>query len=166
MNVAYNEISCADAARMLGMDYTFVTKLCKAGRINCTNVSEGTEKGRWTIREDEVEYLKHLRQKFGRNYMQKYRKDWRKGKQLAEVVVVKEPTNVQQIEEKPKSFIKSVVTNITTEEFTRKKVDIDDIAIKIGLIQDIKDKLEALEVQKNQLNTELEELRKEVMEYL
>ena len=45
-------------------------------------------------------------------------------------------------------------------------MDIDEIAIKIGYIQDIKDKLDALDVQKNQLTAELEQLRKEVMEYL
>ena len=66
----------------------------------------------------------------------------------------------------PVPTIKSVVTNITTEELSRKRVDIDEVAIKIGYIQDIKDKLEALEAQKQKLNDELEELRKEVMEYL
>ena len=165
MNVAYNEISCADAAKMLGMDYSFITKLCKAGRINCNNVSGGTSKGRWIIREDEVEYIKKLRQKFGSQYMKKYRKDWRRGQQPAKSV--EKHNDVVYVEStKPIATVKSIVTNITTEEHTRAKVDIDEIAIKIGYIQDIKDKLEELEVQKNQLTVELEQLRKEVLEYL
>ena len=158
MNVAYNEISCADAAKMLGVDYSTVTGWCRSERINCIDISDGSKNGRYKLSEDEVQYIKHLKDKFGNQFIRKYRKDWNKGKQVAEPIV----------EEKPKTFIKSVVTNMTTEfvEEHKKKVDIDDIAIKIGLIQDIKDKLEDLEVQKNQLNTELEELRKEVMEYL
>lgn len=34
MNVAYNEISCSDAARMIGVDYSAVVKWCREGRIN------------------------------------------------------------------------------------------------------------------------------------
>ena len=159
MNVAYNEISCADAARMIGVDYSSVVKWCRDGRINCVNVSGGTKSGRYVLKEDEVDYIKQLRQKFGKDYLKKYRKDWRKGKQPAQPikeVIYVEPT-------KPVATIKSVVADVVP---AKKRADIDELAIKIGYIQDIKDKLEELEIQKNQLTAELESLRKEVMEYL
>jgi hypothetical protein len=183
MNAAYNEISCADAAKMIGIEYSSVAKWCKSGKINCANVSGGTSKARYVIQEDEVDYIKHLKQKFGKGYMKKYRKDWRRGHQLAEPVAVTTVDNVvyveptkreEQQDTKTTATIKSVVTDIVP---VKKKADIDELAIKIGYIQDIKDKLddleiqkskmlEALETQKNQLTLELETLRKEVMEYL
>lgn len=165
MNVAYNEISCADASRMIGIDYTTVTKWCKEGRINCNNISAGTTNGRWVISEDEVEYIKKLKQKFGREYMKKYRKDWRIGQQPVEStdnyeeVVYVEPTNSV-------ATIKSVVTNITTEEHTKANVDIDEIAIKVGYIQDIKNKIEKLELEKQKLMEEYDKLRTEVISAL
>ena len=164
MNAAYNEISCVDAAKMIGIEYSSVAKWCKSGKINCINVSGGTEKARYVIKEAEVQYIKLLRQKFGREYMQKYRKDWEKGKQLAEntesnnEVVYVESTKPQV------AVIKSVVTNITTEQPTR--VDIDEIAIKIGYIQDIKDKIEKLEQEKQKLIEEYDKLRAEVINAL
>lgn len=176
MNVAYDQISCADAARMTGIEYTFLTKLCKERRINCTNISGGDKKGRYVLGEDEVNYIKTLKQKFGRNYMQKYRKDWARGKQPAQTIetpVVQESeaakNNPAPVINEPKpviATIESMVTGVSKEEPVNKRVDIDEIAIKIGYIQDIKDKLENLEAQKNQLLSELEDLRKEVMEYL
>jgi len=159
MNVAYNEISCADAAKMLGVDYSTVTKWCRDNKINHVNVSGGDTNGRYILTEDEVRYIKTLKDKFGNQFIRKYRKDWKKGTEPVKDVVYVEPTM-------PVTTIKSVVTNITTEEHSRKRVDIDEVAIKIGYIQDIKDKLEALEVEKTQLLNELEGLRKEVMEYL
>ena len=175
MNVGYDQISCADAARMTGIEYSFLTKLCKSGRVNCTNVSDGDSKGRYVFNENEVAYLKTLKQKFGRNYMQKYRKDWAKGKQPAKKTDVVEAKPVETpvvVENKPAETPvivetkTAVVTIKQKEELTKKRVDIDEIAIKIGYIQDIKDKLDDLDVQKNQLMAELENLRKEVMEYL
>lgn len=172
MNAAYNEISCADAAKMLGMEYSSVAKWCKAGRINCVDVSGGTSRARYVIPEDEVDYLKHLKQKFGRGYMKKYRKDWKRGHQLAEsvaVTTIKDVVYVEPTKEEgqqninPAATIKSVITDVVP---AKKKADIDELAIKIGYIQDIKDKLEELEIQKNQLTAELESLRREVMEYL
>lgn len=174
MNAAYNEISCADAARMIGVEYSSVAKLCKAGRINCVNVSGGTERARYVIKEDEVEYIKQLRQKFGKDYLKKYRKDWRIGKMPADqfsktdyAIAKTEPVlpAVKPIAPvKSTATIKSIVTNITTEKSD--KVDIDEIAIKIGYIQDIKDKIEKLEQEKQRLVEEYDKLRAEVINAL
>ena len=127
MNVAYNQISCADAAKVIGVDYSTVTNWCRDRKINCINISEGTKNGRYVLAEDEVAYIKTLKQKFGKYFIKKYRKDWKRGMMPAE------PTpevKVEAPEVKPVASIKSVVVNITKEEPDKSdKIDIDEIAI-------------------------------------
>lgn len=154
MNVAYNEISCADAAKMIGVDKSTVSAWCRKQVINCVNLSNGNKNGRYMIPEKEVEYLRKLKKDYGsmRQAMMHYQKDWEENWDN-----VKEPEN---------TMIKSVVTNITVENVKPKKFDVDSIATTISYIQDIKERLNDIEAEKNQLNAELEDLRKEVMEYL
>lgn len=57
MNVAYDQISTADAAKMLKVDKTTVAYWCRNGIINFVNVSDGNNKGRYMLTEDEVEPL-------------------------------------------------------------------------------------------------------------
>lgn len=156
MNVAYNQINCSDAARIIGVDYTSVTKWCRSGRINCTNISEGSVNGRYVIPEEEVDYIKTLKQKFGKQFIRKYRKDWQRGRQPAETYTKEEP----QVAFKDFQYIDtdSIITNTNT--------DIDDIANKIKTIQRIKTKLEELDSERQKLSDKLEELRDEVMNYL
>jgi len=47
MNVAYDQISTADAARMLKVDKTTIAYWCRNGIINFINVSDGNNKGRY-----------------------------------------------------------------------------------------------------------------------
>lgn len=155
MNVAYNQISCSDAAKIIGVDYSSVTTWCRLGRINCTNISEGTINGRYVIPEDEVDYIKTLKQKFGKQFIRKYRKDWQRGKQPAEQYTEEKPTPIKEFRY---TDTDSVITNTNT--------DIDDIANKIRTIQRIKTRLEDLDKERQQLSNKLEELRDEVMNYL
>ena len=164
MNVAYNEISCADAAKTIGVDYSTVVGWCRDDRINFVNVSEGTKNGRYVLKEDEVEYIKHLKQKFGKQFIRKYRKDWSNGTKPAQIQHVVEE-KVEEVK-KPVATIKSVVMNITKEETVKEILDIDEIAIKIGYIQDIKDKIEKLEQEKQKLVEEYDKLRAEVINVL
>lgn len=147
MNVAYNQINCQDASRIIGVDYTTVVGWCHDGKINSTNISEGTTRGRYMITEEEVDYLKMLKQKFGKQFMRRYRKDWQRGKQPAEAEV------------KPIATIKDFQYVDTDSVPSPNKADIDELAIKIGYIQDLKEQIAKLQ-------TELETLRKEVMDYL
>lgn len=163
MNVAYNQISCADAAKVIGVDYSTVTGWCRKKIINSINVSEGDKSGRYVLAEDEVEYIKTLKDKFGKQFIRKYRKDWKRGAMPAEDVV----PEVAVPEVKPVAAIKSVVVNITKEEPAKsERIDIDEMAIKIGYIQDIKDKLEKLEQEKIKLMEEYDKLRAEVISAL
>ena len=156
MNVAYNQISCSYAAKIIGVDYSSVTTWCRLGRINCTNISEGSINGRYVIPEDEVDYIKTLKQKFGKQFIRKYRKDWQRGRQPAETYTKEEP----QVTLKDFQYIDtdSVITNT--------KTDINDIANKIATIQDIKTRLEELDKERQKLSDKLETLRDEVMNYL
>lgn len=143
MNVAYDRISASDAARVIGVDYSTVSNWCREGKINFINVSDGTKNGRYMLAEDEVDYIKTLKQKFGKQFIRKYRKDWKIGMMPAESTP---EVKVEVPEVKPVASIKSVVVNITKEEPAKSdKIDIDEMAIKIGYIQDIKDKIEKLE---------------------
>lgn len=155
MNVAYNQINSADAARIIGVDYTTVVGWCRDGKINSVNISEGALRGRYMISEDEVDYLKTLKQKFGKQFIRRYRKDWQRGRQPAVTIA----------EEKP-ATIKDFQYVDTDSVITKTEVDIEDIAFKIGIIQDIKTRLEELEAEKQKLSEQLEELRDEVMNYL
>lgn len=156
MNVAYNQINCSDAAKIIGVDYSSVTTWCRSGRINCTNISEGSINGRYVIPEEEVDYIKTLKQKFGKQFIRKYRKDWQRGRQPAETYTKEEP----QVTLKDFQYIDtdSVITNT--------KADIKDIANKIATIQDIKARLEELDKERQKLSDKLETLRDEVMNYL
>lgn len=55
MNVAYDQINTADAAKMLKVDKTTVAYWCRNGIINFINVSDGNNKGRYMLTEDEVQ---------------------------------------------------------------------------------------------------------------
>ena len=157
MNVAYNQINCSDASRIIGVNYSTVVRWCRDGKINATNISEGTEKGRYVITETEVDYLKTLKQKFGRHFIRRYRKDWERGRQ---------PATPEQ-ETKPIATLKDTTlnTNFKPIDITD-TVNIDELAIKIGYIQDLKERLATLEVEKAKLSAKLDVLRDEVLEYL
>lgn len=157
MNVAYNQINCSDASRIIGVDYSTVVGWCRDGKINTINISEGNKNGRYVITETEVDYLKTLKQKFGKQFIRRYRKDWERGRQ---------PATPEQ-ETKLIATIKDTSTNSNFKPIeTNEKADIDELAIKIGYIQDLKDKLASLELEKAKLSAQLDELRQEVLEYL
>ena len=156
MNVAYNQINVQDAAKMLGVDKTTVAGWCRKNFINFINVGDGNRRGRYMIPEKEIQHIKDLIKEYGslRKALPHYKKDW-------EDVITNEkyPTV---------PAIKSVITNITVEDSApvKKRFDVDNIVTTISYIQDIKERLNDIEAEKNQLTAELEELRKEVMEYL
>ncbi len=164
MNVDYKNISTGDAARMIGVDITTVSTWCREGRINCVNVSDGTKNGRYMLSEDEVDYIKTLKQKFGKQFIRKYRKDWKKGRQPAKTFVTDEVVEVVPVA-KPVATIKSVVSTIT-EVKEESAFDVEEIALKISYIQDIKKQIHDLDEQKAKLTAELEELKNDVTKYL
>lgn len=154
MNVPFNKISAADAARMLGVDRCTVQGWCRNGIINFTNVSDGTAVPRYMIEEDEVNYISELLKKFGstRSAMLRYRKNWRDGRKP---IPVKKPTvveceNIFQPIEVPKDEDSSA----------------DKIANTILYIQQIKERIEDCKAELAQLENEYAELKQEVIDSL
>ena len=158
MNVPYNQISAKDSAKMIGIDYSTVAGWCRKNIINYNNVGDGTKMPRYVLDEKEVGHLKKLKKQYGtRKLLLYYKKDWNK-----------------------KEMIKSIVTDISTEvpdEWevnkvpvdltpTRKPFDKDNIVTTICYIQDIKERLNDIEAERNQLINEWKDLQKELMGYI
>ena len=159
MNVAFDKISAADAARMLGVDRCTVQGWCRNGIINFTNVGDGTTVPRYMIEEDEVRYISELIKKFGstRSAMLRYRKNWRDGRKP---VPVKEPEVII-------NFDPPVVPEKKEESKPVEKVtSADKIANTIIYIQQIKERIEDCKAELEQLENEYAELKQEVIDSL
>lgn len=157
MNPDYKQISASDASKMLGVHKTSVTNWCKAGMINFIDVSEpGSARPRYVIPEDEIDKIKRAMKKHGKRTWVKYYK---------KTVPVKFPTQEEPVVEN--EIIEA--SNTPTEEEIKpsnKQTEADKITTTILYIREIKERLEDLEAEKNQLLNELETLRKEVMDYI
>lgn len=141
MNVAYDQISTADAARMLKVDKTTVAYWCRNGIINFINVSDGNNKGRYMLTEDEVEHIKACIKEFGKNkWVKNYNKNWRD--EVQPLGLVEEEAS-EPVEEK-------------------KKFDLDSIMTTISYMQDIKERMEDIRAEYNQLENEYRQLKQEV----
>ena len=176
MNVGYKDINCEDAAKIIGVDKTTVRGWCKNNLINYTDISnKGSKKGRYQISESEAHHIAQLVREHGpRKAMMYYEKDWE--------MVLKEP----KINESETKLIDASILNtsgrledclpgIGTVETSEKisedafkkaattKFNPDKILNTISYIQDIKERLEDLEAERNQLLNELAELKQEVM---
>ena len=69
MNVGYDHLSTTDVATILGVNRTNVTIWCREGYIKFTNVGDGNKRPRYMFDEDEVERVRRLREKYGRNWI-------------------------------------------------------------------------------------------------
>ena len=172
MNVGYNEISTIDAARMLKVDKSSVSNWCRLGIINCINVGDGNSKPRYLITEEEVEHIGKCIKKYGKfKWSKRYNKNWNTKEKP---VITVEPADENIIDSEQELFLASHKEyleqrdNKAKEETNtpQKKFDLEKVTTTIAYIQDIKERLEDIEAEKNQLLAELEELRAEVMPYL
>lgn len=171
MNVAFDQISCADAAKRIGVDYSTIVGWCRKNIINCVNICEGNMNGRYLLEEGEVDYLKDLVKKFGtRKAMLWYRKDkatrYPKPKQEEKPIDV----SVVNTENRLEQVMPNVEPPKTEVTFTLPKSEkdsmVDQVTRNIMYIQDIKERLEDLEAEKQQLLVELKECQEEVMSFI
>ena len=176
MNVSYKDINTKDAATMLKLHPSTVSGWCQRGVINFMDVSEkGSTVPRYRIPQDEINYIRGLIKKYGtlKKAMLFYKKDhWKDNMEQAnkkqweepDIVEIKNPFEKGM---KPE-FIEVEDEKPAEEELTKKptKFDIDKVTKTILYIQDIKERLEDLEAERNQLINELNECKKEVMEVL
>lgn len=157
MNALYNQNNAADAARMLGVSQAAVASWCRTGKINATNVGDGTDKARWTISDDEVNYIMSLKDKFGsiREAMFHYKKNWKEGKKPAETKQLKAYTPVPVIRD-----------YIPSNKLPKEESETKDIATTISYIQDVKARIADCENELALLKKEYEDLKKEVIDAL
>ena len=141
MNVAYDQISTADAAKMLKVDKTTVAYWCRNGIINFINVSDGNTKGRYMLTEDEVQHIKACIKEFGKSkWIKNYNKNWRE-------------------EVEPLGFVEEETPAPVKE---KKKFDLDSVMTTISYMQDIKERMEDIMAEYNQLDNEYRQLKQEV----
>ena len=160
MNTPFNEYSAGDVARMLKVDKSTITLWCRKGLIIAKSVSDGAKNARWVIPEKEAEYLRKLCKQYGKRGIMKHYE--RVGEDLLPVEETSVDISKLSIEDKNVSSVEPV----SSIEETTKKFDVDEVALQIARIQDIREELEDIEARKNQLTYELENLRKEVLEFI
>lgn len=171
MNVAFDQINCQDAANRIGVSLACVQRWCRENIINSINVGDGYNKPRYLLEEDEVSYIQDLVKKFGvRKAMLWYRKDkstrYPKPKQEEKPIDV----SVVNTEDRLQQVMPGVAAPKTEVAFTEPKSEkdsaLDKVTRNIMYIQDIKERLEDLEAEKQQLLAELKECQEEVMSYI
>lgn len=181
MNVAYDQINSSDAAKRIGVTISCIQRWCRDNLINYINVSDGTDKARYLLEEDEVDYIQDLVKKFGvRKAMLWYRKDknTRYPKPKQEKIPVEIPAPQKDIPDasilNTNNRLQQVMPNVappkTEVAFTEPKSERENIINKVTrnimYIQDIKDRLEDIEAERQQLLSELKECQEEVMSYI
>lgn len=145
MNVAYDQFSTNDVAKILGTSPQTVTSWLRKGYIEATNVSDGVEKARYMFDDEEVTKVQNLIKHYGgfswMNHVEK--------KTVAKPIALPVTQIIAPMVEQPKP---------------ENTFSADKVMNKILKIQDLKEELEDIEARRNQLMAEIETLRNEVME--
>lgn len=164
MNVAYTDISSQDAANSIGVSISTIQGWCRNRLINFVDIGDGNKKARYMISEPEVNYLKSLVKEHGKKKAMLY---YDKAKnQYPTTYETKGEYDLSKYDYK---FEETTPIPTPAEEEnipTRKTFDKDTIVATVSYIQDIKERLNDLEAEKNQLLNELELMKKEVLEYI
>lgn len=152
MNVPYNEINAKDAAKRIGVDYSTVIGWCRRGLINFINFGGGTKNPRYMLTEKEVEHLREEFKKFGKYFIKKYDKDWDMPEEVYGTESCDNPLEfeVTQMPIEPQEDIP-----------TRKPFNLENITTTISYMQDIKDRISAIEREKNQLLEKVNDIEAE-----
>ncbi len=152
MNVTYDKFNTQDVAKIIGVAPQTITAWVRSGFVNATNVSDGTEKARYMFTDDEVTRIQTLIKTYGTRKWMLYAKSKVEIKSTAlgdVAIVAPAPADIKK--DKPAQ---------------PKKFDADKVMDKILELQDLKERLENLEAERNQLVNEIEMLRKEITEVL
>ena len=174
MNVSYEYMNVEDAARILKRDKSTITAWCRKGIISYQDVSEpGSKRPRYLIPDWEINRIKKLMAKYGvkkwlfyneqsKKEMEiKFRDDEEEGIKNGTICPCEFEVNQVPLDLSVPVKIKEEEEELPTR---RQRIDPDDILKTIMYIQDINDRLEDLEAEKNQLINEREACKKEVME--
>ena len=168
MNATFKQISTIDAGKMLGVDKTTVANWCRRGIINFIDVSEPKSSvPRYVLTEEEVDRIKRTMKRYGKkNWYKHYKKDKpMKSKKTATLI---DDSHIFETSQQSVSITSEV--QVVQEETQPKTSSFDDeienLSKTIMYIKDIKERLNDLEAEKNQLLNELDSLRNEVLAYI
>ena len=147
MNVTYDNFNTNDVAKIIGVAPQTITAWVRSGYINATNISDGTEKARYMFTDDEVTRVQGLIKQHGTRKWMLYAKQEKQEKQVQAATVIVPIAELPETKE-------------------QKKFDADKIMDKILKVQDLKEQLENLEAERNQVLQEIELIKKEIMEVM
>lgn len=159
MNVPFNKMDTSDAARIIGVNYATVANWCNKKLINCEDISGGTGKGRYMIAEEEVFYLKELQKKYGtKKLLLYYDKDH----------CANTPRNncVNDNGKEDKHIMANRDDEVRVLKRADNKMDVDKITNTFLYIKDLKERLEDIEAEKNQIKNEIQSLKQEVIDII
>lgn len=165
MNAPFNEVSSVDLAKMLKVDRSTVTAWCRSGKIECINVGKGSTNSRWVIPQKEVDYLLKLRKEFGsmRSAMLHYENV---GTRFGQAILKEAEEEINRPANKPRTFVDDYYDAVKEESKPDQEFDVDNVALKLARVQEIKERLEDLDAEKNQLTNELNDLRSDIMAFI
>ena len=157
MNVPFYKMDTSDAARIIGVNYATVANWCNKKIINCEDISGGTGKSRYMIAEEEVYYLKELQKKYGTKKLLLYYDKNHFSEQNTSV----SSDNSEVL------FDMGIRENDTKSiEKPKKEIDVEGITNTFLYIKDLKERLEDIEAEKNQIKNELQSLKQEVIDII
>jgi hypothetical protein len=160
MNVPATEINANDAARILGVDYSTICYWCRNNTINYLDYSNpGSKMKRYALSESEVNHIRDLIKQYGgvRKAMLHYEKDWDDVPQPITTTQMLDVAEIRKCFNQPKA---------EETEPVKKAFDADKLMNKILRLQDLKEQLENLEAEANQVRGTIELMRKEIMEQI
>lgn len=144
MNVAYNENSASDVAKMFGVSYPTVTSWCRLGYIKATNVSDGSKNARWLISDSEVQRISDLIDRHGARMWMVY-------------------SGTESVEEKVDTVVEKHVAEIVKPVVITTKVEpSEDFVDLYWKIKEAKEELENVIARKNQLENLLADYEKQL----
>ena len=159
MKLDVGQYTGPEAAKLLGVNRTSLTGWCKRGLIEYVNVSTPDSTiPRYAISQEEIDRVTKLMKRYGK-------KKWlahAKKKKKAPIVEMSIDESPAKVEEKPAP---APIEPVQVEK-KPEKLDPDKVMKTIMYISDVKERLQDLEVEKANLEKELEELREEIKSYI
>lgn len=173
MNPTFDQISCSDAAKMLGVSRTSVATWCRHNIVNYIDISEpNSSVPRYVLTETEVDKIKRAMKRHGKQYWTKH---YCKTRGITSPKKPADDSNMflnvadDVIICDPSSSSEETVSNVTDSSIDSSGVSeesVKKIKNTIIYIKQIKAQLNDLEQEKAMLTQELETMRKEIMDFV
>ena len=173
MNPTFEQISCTDAAKMLGVTRSTVGSWCRHNIINYIDVSEpNSNVPRYVLTDIEVDKIKRAMKRHGK---QNWTKHYCKTRGITSPTKLADDSNMflniadnEKLDE-PSLSSEEIVNNGTESAMVSSDISeesVEKIKNTIIYVRQIKARLNDLEQEKAMLTQELETMRKEIMDFV